>query len=821
MIAAPSEPAAPKANHGPTFDSWSEEGSFDCIAAAAVKCRRVALVCALAVFLLALLALLGHAGGEPVLAGAFSADWRPMARSTAWCLALLGASLWWWTRDGGCAAARWGAAGGGLLVAGWGAFAVLTSPVDPPPGTMSPPTGATCCLAGAALLLSVWGRGRWGRAVAGVLTALMTVFSLWMLFCYIELEKKTIETDMRIVIQMAITTAVSWLIFGAGLIAASGPQHFLVRPLLGNSTQALLLRSFLPTTVAVVFGAGLLQSPMMEHRLGALLTTLWTLLSGGLVVVLIARAARRLGRRIDRAEAARRKALEEMRQAKEVAEEHTRVKSQFLANMNHELRTPLNAIILYTEELMDEHPDEPALLADLRVILDRGKDLVTLINDILDYSKLEADRVKLDPSTFAISDVIEDVQLTLGPLAGKKGNTLRLDGAADLGSMHTDVTRVKQCLLNLLSNANKFTSNGTITLEVRRETVESRDEVVFRVSDTGIGMTAEQQAKIFVRFVQADASTTRKFGGTGLGLTISRRLSRLMGGDLVLERSAPGVGSTFTLRLPANLPLSEPAPEPAPTPGVPAAEGRNKVLVVDDDPAVRDLLTRFLSKEGFQVHCAARGEEVVELVRQLRPQAITLDVMMPGMDGWAVLTALKSDPETAAVPVVVVSIVDDKNLGFTLGATEYLVKPLNRDHLLNVLRRLCRFPSSGLALVAEDDPAMRELLRRTLEKADWTVAEAGNGREALACMARQPPSLILLDLMMPEMDGFEFLTEVRQHPEWKAIPVVVITAKDLSEEDRLFLSGAMVLNETRVLRKGSFNRDDLLRQVRDLVAGAP
>jgi PAS domain S-box-containing protein len=524
---------------------------------------------------------------------------------------------------------------------------------------------------------------------------------------------------------------------------------------------------------------------------------------------------------LEQANADLRTVNDELARARDAAEAANRAKSQFLANMNHELRTPLNSIILYTEELIDDHPDDPALLADLRVVLDRGRDLVTLINDILDHAKLEANMVKLETSTFVVSELTEAVRVTLEPLAAKNGNALRLDCPAGLGEMHTDLTRVKQCLLNLLSNANKFTTNGTVTLQVRREAVAGRDWVTFRVTDTGIGMTPEQQAMIFQRFVQADASTTRKFGGTGLGLTISRRLGRLMGGDLVLERSEPGVGSTFTLRLPADLSLPKPAAVPAPAACLPAGADRNAVLVVDDDPAVRDLLTRLLTKEGFQVCSTARGEEVVETARRLRPQAITLDVMLPGVDGWTVLTALKADPETADIPVVIVSIVDDKNLGFTLGAADYLVKPPNRDHLLGVLKRLCRFPSSGLALVAEDDPAMRDLLRRSLEKADWTVVEAANGREALACMARQTPSLILLDLMMPEMDGFEFLAEVRQHPEWGSIPVVVITAKELSEEDRLFLNGSMLLSVKRVLQKGAFSRDDLLRQVRDLVAGAP
>ncbi len=869
MTTAPSDGAPAKALDLPACASFSGEIPVD-LTRIALRCRAVASACALAVLLLAVLALLGRAMGQEILAGRFPTDWNPtadstnpmadrstnptadstnpmadrstnpMADSTALALILLAASLGWWNNRRGRPLVQRVTVAIALLVFLWGAIDLLNTaellsfaPEDllfrqslaaagnEKTNAMSPLTAGTACLAAAALLLTVVRSGRWGRGIAGGLTALVVVFNFWFLFCYAEMGRQTLQSIIPI--PMAVTTAVAWLLLGAGLIAAAGPEHCLIGPFLGASTRALLLRRFLPATVGVVLIAGFLHSPMMAYlvRDVALLSTLWTLLSGALVTFLILRAAGRLGRRIDRAEAERQKALEEMRQAKEIAEEHNRIKSQFLANMNHELRTPLNSIILYTEELIDDHPDDPALLADLRVILDRGRDLVTLINDILDHAKLEADMVKLEPTRFAVAELTDTVKVTIEPLAGKNGNTLRLDCPDGLGEMHTDLTRVKQCLLNLLSNANKFTSGGTVTLQVRRETVEGRDWLTFRVIDTGIGMTAEQQAKLFVRFVQADASTTRKYGGAGLGLTISRRLARLMGGDLAIERSEPGVGSTFILRLPADVSPPKPAPAPVVETAPPSSDGRHTVLVVDDDPSVRDLLKRFLSKEGFGVSCAGRGEEAVQMARKLRPQAITLDVMLPGMDGWTVLSALKADPQTADIPVVIVSIVDDKNLGFTLGAADYLVKPPNRDHLLNVLKRLCRFPSSGLALIAEDEPAMRDLLRRTLEKAGWAVVEAANGREALACMTRQAPSLILLDLMMPEMDGFEFLNEVRHHPEWGSIPVVVITAKELSEEDRLFLNGSMFLSVKRVLQKGSFSRDDLLRQVRDLVAGAP
>jgi CheY-like chemotaxis protein len=374
-----------------------------------------------------------------------------------------------------------------------------------------------------------------------------------------------------------------------------------------------------------------------------------------------------------------------------------------------------------------------------------------------------------------------------------------------------------------LSNAAKFTKEGTITLKVVREAAAAGAGIAFEVHDTGIGMSAEQMQKIFVAFSQADASTTRKFGGTGLGLTITSRLCQMMGGTIGV-RSEPGKGSTFSIWLPVEMaapPRSAPAGPAAAQQVPPSVRLRgNVVLVVDDESAARDMVSHHLALEGFRVVTSSNGPEAIRLAKEVRPQVITLDVMMPGMDGWAVLSALKSDPETAAIPVVIVSIIDDKNLGHALGAADYLVKPLERDRLLGVLKKHCPFPSSGLALIAEDDPTMREMLRRVLEKEDWAVYEAANGRQALACVAEQRPTLILLDLMMPEMDGFEFLTELSNNPQWQAIPVVIITAKELTEEERMFLNGSMLLGGCvkRVLKKGSFSRDELLRDVRELVS---
>jgi CheY-like chemotaxis protein len=325
-------------------------------------------------------------------------------------------------------------------------------------------------------------------------------------------------------------------------------------------------------------------------------------------------------------------------------------------------------------------------------------------------------------------------------------------------------------------------------------------------------MTPEQLARLFEAFTQADAATTRRFGGTGLGLALSRRLCRMMGGDVTVE-SEPGRGSSFTIRLPAQ--VAEPAEEPAApiAPAERASPSIGTVLVIDDEGPVRDLMQRFLAREGFRVVTASGGEEGLRLARELRPDAITLDVMMPGMDGWAVLTALKADPDVADIPVVMLTIVDDKNLGYALGASDYLTKPIDRERLVTVLKQHRR---DRPVLVVDDDLTLRQLLRRMLEPEGYAVVEAENGRVALERLRQVSPSVILLDLMMPEMDGFEFVAEFRRHEAWRAIPIVVITARDLSREDHEQLNGYV----QKILQKGAHGRDQLLAEVRELVAAS-
>ena len=499
----------------------------------------------------------------------------------------------------------------------------------------------------------------------------------------------------------------------------------------------------------------------------------------------------------------------------EVANRH---KSEFLANMSHELRTPLNAIIGYSEMLEEEAADldQKTFVPDLQKINGAGKHLMSLISNILDLSKIEAGKMDLYLEDFEIIPMIKEVIATVKPLIERNANTLQLHYADGLGQIRSDVTKLRQMLFNLLSNASKFTERGTITLSVGRESANGNQWVNFSVSDTGIGMTPEQTSKLFQAFTQADTSTTRKYGGTGLGLTISRQFCHIMGGEITVS-STPGAGSTFTIRLPAIVTESKAdvlrrSEETASTTEQ-VSEGAPIVLVIDDDPTVHDLVQRFLNKEGLNMIAARSGEEGIRLAKELHPAAITLDVLMPGMDGWAVLTELKADPALCEIPVIMLTIMDEKQMGYALGAADYLTKPIDWDRLAAILQRYdCARPPCPL-LVVEDDPVMRDMLRRRLEKEDWTVIEAENGRVALERMTERQPDLILLDLMMPEMDGFQFLDEIRKRKDWHAIPVIVVTAKELSAQDRQRLNGSV----EKILQKGAYSREELIREVRDLV----
>jgi signal transduction histidine kinase/DNA-binding response OmpR family regulator len=505
---------------------------------------------------------------------------------------------------------------------------------------------------------------------------------------------------------------------------------------------------------------------------------------------------------------------EEAHVLQEAAEAASQAKSAFLANMSHELRTPLNAIIGYSEMLQEEASEtgQEDFVPDLRKINTAGKHLLGLINDILDISKIEAGKMELYLEKFMVGSMVADVMNTVQPLVVQNKNHIQLRIVDELGTMVGDQVKVRQVLFNLLSNACKFTHGGEIVLEAAREQSDGRGQLRFRISDTGIGMTPEQLGKLFQAFMQADSSTSRKYGGTGLGLALSRRLCQMMGGDVLVE-SELGQGSTFTVTLPVDQ-LTAALPTVAKD-GAASAMGKHGqvVLVIDDDPLARELLARTLAKEGWAVQTASNGEEGLRRARELRPAVITLDVMMPAMDGWAVLSALKSDPGLQDIPVIMLTMVDQKNLGFALGAADYLTKPIDQQRLLQIMARYRSRQRAGVALVAEDDDVAREMTTRILERAGWTVMAAENGRVALDLVARQKPDVVVLDLMMPELDGFGFVAELRRKPEWQAIPIVVVTAKDITPDDRMRLTGSV----ERIIEKGAYSRDQLLDEVRTMV----
>ena len=394
----------------------------------------------------------------------------------------------------------------------------------------------------------------------------------------------------------------------------------------------------------------------------------------------------------------------ELARARDAADLASEAKSAFLSTMSHELRTPLNAIIGYSEMLAEdaEAGAQPALAADLAKIRRAGRHLLALINDLLDLSKIEAGRMALHLERFGVAEMLDDVAVSVQPLVARNGNTLELACAADAGVMVADLTKVRQILLNLAANASKFTERGHIGLAVSRSRTRTGDWLVFEVRDTGIGMTPAQLARLFQPFVQAETSTARAYGGTGLGLTIARRFCRLMGGTVTVD-SEPGRGSCFRVRLPAEVEEPEAGDTGERPTGMTAehaallSPGASTVLLIDDDPPTHDVLRRLLGREGYQLMGAMSGAEGLALARAIRPAAVLLDVMMPGQDGWQVLRALKAEPALAAIPVIMLTALDERPLAFALGAGDYVRKPVVREELLGALAAVPCLAPAGAA----------------------------------------------------------------------------------------------------------------------------
>ena len=528
--------------------------------------------------------------------------------------------------------------------------------------------------------------------------------------------------------------------------------------------------------------------------------------------------------------AARTAELEELNHDLEAATQEAQqandAKSAFLASMSHELRTPLNAVIGYSEMLEEEAVDEglTEFIPDLKKINAAGKHLLSLISNVLDLSKIEAGKMNIYNEWIEVPNMVEEVVGTIQPLVEKAGNRLVVDCAEDCGKMYGDLTKIRQALFNLLSNSAKFTKDGELGLKVWREfRGSSADIMVMEVSDTGIGMDEEQVARLFTAFTQADSSTTRNYGGTGLGLTITKEFCELMGGAVEVT-SEPDKGSVFTIRLPAGSnEEEEPVPTLTPEEAILAAqaasaagEPKGTVLVIDDEANIRELMVRSLTKAGFHVETAVSGSLGIELARQLKPAVITLDVMMPGMDGWAVLTQLKGDPELREIPVIMMTMLDDKRLGFSLGASEFLTKPVDSRLLADLIRRFQR-QDAPYALIVEDDLDSQQLLSRQLEKSGWENKTADNGKEALDVIEKHGnPALILLDLMMPVMNGLQFVEALRSNPSRRGIPTIVITGKEVTDEERAILNGDVM----EILQKGEHTSNELLAEVRDLVNAA-